>query len=169
MDLIIRKGTIDDTDAFIRLLEEVRQGMDNKEWFYLDPPDFVRSMMKEGSMQLWVAMDGERMAGAFDILSPGLDPSNYGWDLAFSEDELLRVVHMDTAAVHPEYRGHGLQKQLMQEAEKAASAMESRILLTTVHPENCFSLNNILQQGYDIARQLPKYGSVRYILRKDLP
>lgn len=169
MDIIIRKGTAYDTENFIRLLEEVWQGMGNKEWFYLDPPDFVRNMMEEGTMQLWVAMDGERMAGAFDILIPGLDPSNYGLDLNFTEEQLLRVVHMDTAAVHPDYRGLGLQKRLMREAEKAAAAMGRRILLTTVHPENCYSLNNILQQGYDIVRKLPKYGSVRYILRKELP
>lgn len=169
MELTIRKGTIADTEAYICLLNEVREGMAHKKWFYLDPPDFVRKMMENGSMQLWVAMDRERLVGAFEILTPGLSPDNYGRDLDFTEEQLLRVIHMDTAAVHPDYRGNGLQKRLMQEAEKAAAEMGERILLTTVHPENCFSLNNILQQGYTIVKELPKYGSARYILRKDLP
>lgn len=169
MKLNIRKGTIQDTENLIRLLQEVRQGMVHKEWFYLDEPEGVRQAMRDGTMQLWVAADGERLAGIFDILTPGLASYNYGYDLNFSREELLRVVHMDTAAVHPDYRGLGLQRILMQEAEKYAAGMGARILLTTVHPDNRFSLNNILQQGYAIAKQVPKYGSVRCILRKDLP
>ena len=126
-------------------------------------------MMADGTMQLWVAEDGDRLAGIFDILIPGLADYNYGYDLAFTEAQLLRVVHMDTAAVHPDYRGLRLQRILMQEAERYAAEIGERILLTTVHPENSYSLNNILAQGYTIEKRLPKYGSERYILRKDLP
>lgn len=169
MEFTIRKGTIEDTEALICLLQEVRQGMVCKEWLYLDAPEDVRKMMEDGIMQLWVAVDGTRLAGIFDILIPGLAEYNYGYDLALTQEELLRVIHMDTAAVHPDYRGHGLQKTLMQEAEKYAAGMGNRILLTTVHPDNRFSLNNILQQGYSIEKRLPKYGSERYILRKDIP
>jgi len=169
MELTIRKGTIEDTEALITLLQQVRQGMERKDWLYLDDPDDVRQAMADGTMQLWVAADGDRLAGIFDILTPGLASYNYGYDLGFTEEQLLRVVHMDTAAVHPDYRGLGLQKTLMQKAENYAAGIGRRILLTTVHPENRFSLSNILQQGYAIEARLPMYGSERYILRKDLP
>jgi len=169
MEVIIRKGTVEDTEDLICLLKEVRQGMVNPDWLYLDAPEEVRRTMADGTMQLWVATDGERLAGIFTILIPGLSEENYGYDLGFSEEELLRVVHMDTAAVHPDYRGLGLQKQLMQAAEKYVAEIGERILLTTVHPDNGYSLRNILQQGYTLEKQLPKYGSVRCILRKDLP
>lgn len=169
MELTIRKGKTEDAEKLIYFLKEVRRGMENQEWLYLDTPEEVHRAMADGTMQLWFAMDGERIAGIFDILIPGLAEYNYGYDLGLAQDELLRVIHMDTAAVHPVYRGRGLQKRLMQEAEKYASEIGGRILLTTVHPDNCYSLNNILQQGYTIEKQLPKYGSVRCILRKDLP
>ena len=168
MDILIRKGNIEDTEAFIQLLLEVREGMVQKEWFYLDPPDFVRNAMTKGTMRLWVAMDGERMAGAFNLLLPGLEDYNYGYDLGFSQDALLQVVNMDTAAVHPEYRGLKLQQRLLSEAEKEIATWGKRILLCTIHPENRYSLNNALQLGYTIQKVLNKYGSVRCLLRKDI-
>lgn len=168
MGIQIRKGNLNDTESFISLLDEVKETMEHKEWFYLDPQDYVREMMKNGVMQLWVAVDGDRLAAAFDIIIPGFEECNYGFDLGFTEEELLRVINMDTAAVHPDYRGLGLQKRLMQEAETEIAGAGRRILLCTVHPENRFSLQNVLNQGYTIQKRLEKYGSVRYILRKDI-
>lgn len=75
---------------------------------------------------------------------------------------------MDSAAVYPEYRGQGLQKRLLEEAEKEIRRAGKRILLCTVHPDNPYSLQNVLKQGYTIQKRAEKYGSVRYILRKDI-
>ena len=168
MALTIRKGTASDTEQFIQLLDTVRESMEYKEWFYLDPHDFVREAMKNGKMELWVAMDGDRMAAAFDILRPGLDAYNYGYDLNFTQEQLLRVINMDSAAVLPEYRGLGLQRKLIAMGEEQLRREGEHILLCTVHPDNRFSLDNVLKQGYQIQRKLDKYGSVRYLLRKDL-
>ena len=168
MAIEIRRGTAEDTEGFIRLLEEVRQNMDHKEWFYLDPPEVVREMMEDGTMELWVAMDGEKMAAAFDLLHPGLEEYNYGYDLGFDGQQLMQVINMDSAAVHPDYRGQGLQRRLLQTAEEALLGKGERYLLCTIHPENCFSLNNALKQGYEIQKTLPKYGTVRHILCKKI-
>lgn len=167
-EIIIRRGTPADTEAFIRLLADVRQGMTHKEWFYLDPPEDVRELMKSGVMTLWVAMDGEKLAGAFDSLTPGLEDYNYGYQLGFSQEELQKVINMDTAAVHPDYRGQHLQRRLLQAAEAALSGSGEKHLLCTIHPDNIYSLQNALAQGYTIQKTLPLYGSVRHILRKDI-
>ena len=52
--------------------------------------------------------------------------------------------------------------------EQELSGKGRRILLSTVHPENKYSLNNMLKQGYVIQKQVEKYGSRRYVLRKDV-
>ncbi len=164
----IRKGTLADTEPFIHFLQEVKDTMAQKEWFYLDPPDYVREMMSQGRIDLWVAMDGDRIAAIFNTILPGLDSCNYGYDLALSEEELLRVINMDNAAVHPDYQGQGLQRRMMEIAEEELRLRGNRILLCTIHPDNSYSLNNALKRGFTIQKKLSKYGSVRYILRKDI-
>ena len=163
----IRKGTEEDLEGFIALLDAVKRNMDHDEWFYLDPPDALRKMMQDGIMEFWVALDGEKMAGAFDVLHPEQKSLNYGYAIGLSEDELPLVVNMDSAAVHPAYRGQGLQRRLMQIAEEdLLSRKEKRILLCTVHPDNRFSLRNVLSQGYRVVKSIPIYGSVRHVLCK---
>ena len=169
MDIKIRKGEMRDTEAYLRFLHEVKAAMNHSDWFFLDPDDEVYAMMREGAMELWLAEDGRKIVGAFCIVVPGLKTFNLGYDLDFGEEQLMRVVHMDTAAVRPDYRGLKLQNRLMAEAERELLRRGGRILLCTVHPENQYSIQNVLKQGYTIVKKLGKYGSVRYILRKDLP
>ena len=168
MKLTFRKGTVADAEAYIRFLSEVKKDMDEQSWFYLDPPELVQSMLVDGIMELWIAMDGERIAAAFDILHPGLEPYNYGYDLDLVPEELLRVIHMDTAAVHKDYRGMGLQREMVRTVEGLLSGQGKKILLCTVHPENKYSLNNMIQQGYEIRKRVEKYGSERLILQKNI-
>lgn len=168
MNLIFRKGTTADTETFIRFLDEVRNDMPQKDWFYLDPQETVRAMMSEGTMELWLAKDGDRIVAAFDILYPGLDSCNYGYDLNLPEEELQQVIHMDSSAVHRDYRGLGLQQKMVHTAEEELSGRGRRILLCTVHPHNIYSLNNMLKQGYQVQKCVQKYNSERLILRKDI-
>ena len=139
--------------------------MEEDDWFFLDPDEEVREMMARDAVGIWLAEDGGRIAAAFCIVDPGMEEFNIGYDLGFSEEELKRVVHMDTAAVHPDYRGRGLQNRMMAHAEQE---LGGRILLCTIHPDNCYSLNNVLKLGYTIEKKTERYDSVRYILRKDL-
>ena len=168
MELTFRRGTLADVERFVQFLNDVKAGMEHKVWFYLDPPEEVWRMMTDGSMELWVAMDGERMAAAFTILHPGRAFCNYGYDLGLPDEELLQVVHMDTSAVHADYRGMGLQRKMVGIAEEKLSGQGRRILLCTVHPENRYSLKNMCQQGYEIQKCVAKYGSERFVLRKDI-
>ena len=76
--LEIRKGTEKDIPELIDLLDYVRNSMEQKEWLFLDPPETIRERMADGSMTLWIAMDGKKIVGAFDALNPGLEAYNYG-------------------------------------------------------------------------------------------
>ena len=165
MDIQIRKIGIDEVDKYLEFLHEVKAMMEQDEWFFLDPDEEVYEMMERDAMGIWLAEDGARIAAVFCVVYPGLRPFNLGYDLEFSEPELERVVHMDTAAVHPDYRGLGLQHRMMLHAERE---LGGKILMCTIHPDNRYSLNNVLKLGYSIEKKTERYDSVRYILRKDL-
>ncbi len=168
MEIQIVKGTLDDLEDFIAFLWEIREGMGNPDWFYVDPPQVLREQMDSGVMEMWLAKDGDRIAGVFDLLIPGLCSYNYGYELGFSKENLLKVVNMDSAAVHPDYRGLGIQRKLLQAAENWLDREKGRILLCTIHPDNRYSLNNALKEGYTVVKQGAFYGSVRCLLRKDI-
>lgn len=165
MDVQIRKIGKDEVHKYLEFLHEIKAMMEQDDWFFLDPDDEVYEMMELGAMDIWLAEDGDRVAAVFCVVYPGMQKFNLGYDLELSEEDLMRVVHMDTAAVHPDYRGLGLQYRMMLHAEQE---LMGKILLCTIHPDNKYSLNNVLKQGYNIEKKTEKYGSIRYILRKDL-
>ena len=164
LEIQIRKGDLSELEAFIRLTHDVQDAMAQTEWFAIDPDEETREMAHTGDLRFWVAEAEGRMAGVFSIIRPGLQNFNLGYELELTEEELERVIHMDTAAVHPDFRGHGLQRRLISAVEPE---LQGKILLCTIHPDNIFSLQNMQKLGYHIEKKVARYGSIRYILRKD--
>ena len=165
MNIQIREIGMAEVHKYLEFLHEVKALMEQEEWFFLDPDEEVYDMMEQDAMGIWLAEDGERIAAVFCVVYPGMQNFNLGYELDFSEEDLNRVVHMDTAAVHPDYRGQGLQYRMMLHAEQE---LRGRILLCTIHPDNKYSLNNVLKQGYTLNYTTEKYGSIRHVLRKDI-
>ena len=54
----------------------------------------------------------------------------------------------DAVFVHPAHRGQGLQRALIQEAQKAAKKDGAASMWCTVSPQNPFSYNNFLKMGF---------------------
>ncbi len=74
----------------------------------------------------------------------------------------------DSAVVHPDWRGNGLQRKLL---EAALPLVRPGIvgIGATVSPENQYSLNNALACGFVIADRREMYGGYdRYLLKKML-
>lgn len=169
MNFVIEKAVYADYRLFADIIQSVWKGMDHKDWFMADNADYTSHMLSTGKGTGYKAIhtDTKQVAGVFMTTIPGLDESNLGYDIGFSESELLETAHMDSVAVLPEYRGHGLQYRLMQEGEKDLKERGFHYLLCTIHPQNRYSRNNALKQGYEFVLQKRKYdGNIRDILMK---
>lgn len=171
MDFIIEKASPADYQLFADLIQSVWDSMEQKDWFMADNADYTYHTLSAGQGTGYKAVHKEsgRIAGVFMVATPGLDESNLGYDVGLSREQLLETALMDSVAILPEYRGHGLQYRLMQTAEKELKDQGFHYLLCTVHPQNRYSRDNVLKQGYEFVCQKKKYnGNIRDILMKHI-
>lgn len=169
MEFRIQRAVQAQHQEITELVQKVWDGLAEKEWFVADGPDYTFRTLTEGKGLGYMALEADTgiLAGVFLVTFPGTDPENLGYDAGLAEEELSFAAHMDSAAILPEYRGNGLQYRLMQQAEKDLKAMGFQYLLCTVHPQNRFSRNNVLRQGYQVVATKEKYGGyIRDILMK---
>ena len=167
MDFLIRKAGWDDVPGIMRVMETARDTVPRREWFVADEEPFVREHIEENGFVLAAQAENGEIAGFFLIHIPGLTEKNLGRSLGLPAEELPAVAHMDSAAVLPAYRGNGLQARLLREAERRLAGGPYSIWMSTVHPDNCYSLANMLAQGYRVAATMKKYGGLdRHILIK---
>lgn len=160
-----------DIHSYIKLIRTIWQDMPEKTWFTMDDEDVITERLLNHTAWIYTAKETvtDSLAGIFMVTFPALSEENLGRDLGFPDTDLLRTAHMDTAVILPAYRGHHLQQKLMEAAERDLTQAEFKHLLCTIHPDNCFSLQNAAAQGYRIARSTTKYNNLpRYILHKAL-
>ena len=171
MQFVIRRSANDDIDSMIRLILDVHRQLSPKEWFVVDEEAYTRKLLETGESWGYVAIDTENsaLAGLFIANFPGMADHNLGRDINLPEELLPTIVHMDTAVVSPEYRGHHLQRRLMDYAEKELKAAGYLRLMCTVHPDNRFSLGSAIALNYRIIATKEKYGGyLRHVLLKEI-
>ena len=72
----------------------------------------------------------------------------------------IKAANQKLFLVREGYRGQGLQRKLIREIEKIAVARGYNLLCTTCAPNNTFSINNFLKEGYVYAKTEEKYGGL---------
>lgn len=174
------KAAPEDADALFGIMDTVDKGMEHPEWFVSDDLDYIKAHIgspvwqpsDQGFIIKAVAHEGERseIAGMFMVAFPGITEKNLGHHIQLGREELLKVAHMDSVAILPKYRGHGLQYDLICKAEEVIRRETNyRILMATVHPENVYSLHNVQKLEYDVVAEAVKYGGYyRYVLLKEI-
>ena len=178
--ICIRRALNTDVEGIVQVMEEAVRTMERPEWFVSDDEAFIREHIDRKGFTLIAEkqsfQSGEegkeyplnRIGGFLIVKFPGLSEKNLGHTLHMPEENLLRVAHMDSAAVLPSWRGQGLQGKLIDAAERELIGGPYTLLMATVHPENRFSLENFLRRGYTVKATVRRYGGLlRYVLLKD--
>lgn len=169
----IEKADLCHLTEIMGIIRESHQGMEQKDWFAADEEGFIRDILTEDGFIIgaWEEKTGE-MAGYFSVVFPD-SKDNMGKYAGLSEEELSHVVYLDSAAVKKTYRGNGLQSKMLEAAEKELTEIQKskgaacQYRMCTVHPENRYSLENMMQNGYKILARTELYGGLdRYILGK---
>ncbi len=162
----LRCCTPEEAPALFALQNEVHAGMLHPEQFVTDDLASIEKDIREGiAVGVW---QGERLGGYAVIHFCGRNPHNYAAFLGVPEDQWEHWANGNSAVVHPDWRGNGLQQKMMR---YAMSKMPPEIthIGATISPENQYSLNNALAMGFKVMMRREMYGGYdRYILAKEL-
>ena len=113
--------------------------------------------------------EGERLVAYAVLGLPNLGGYNLGEDMRLPARELARVAHLAGAAVHPDWRGRGLQRRLTAERLALAERFGRAHVISTVSPFNHFSWRNLVAHGLLVRWLASKYGGhLRYVLHREL-
>lgn len=138
------------------------------EIFFLHDEKYLREIFRHERSVIGVTTQEGLIA--FSIIRiPGLVDDNLGNDLNLPEVELTKVAHLQAAAVHPAYRGNGLQRKMVAAHLHVIEELGYEHVCCTVSPKNPISLANYLSFGLLIEALRPKMqGWWRYILHKNI-
>lgn len=170
-----------DIPAIMSIIKTAMELLPNPDWFVDDTEEFFTSHIEKNGFTLKAIPKNDttatsekaaartKTAAFFTIRFPKHDEDNLGRSLNLTQDELLKVAHMETAVVHPDYRGNHLEQRLMAEAVKILQDTPYRYLMGTVHPDNTASVKSFINNGFSIVKTVPKYGGrLRHIMLKKL-
>ena len=166
LPVTLRQCTREEAEAVYRLQNEVRAMMPNPELFMPDTLENIQSYLEHDlCLGAW---DGERLGAYFILRYCGHSEHNYAAFMGIPEAEWEYWANADSAIVHADFRGNGLQRLML---GAALPLFPGRIthIGATVSPENQYSLNNALASGFAIVSRREMYGGYdRYLLKKDL-
>lgn len=165
----LRVATEKDVDQIINVMERAKaETQTPPEWFVADDRTYMETHADKTNGFIIVAETIDRQVVAFFAVDfPGEREDNLGYDSMLDEKGRMRVAHMDTTAVLPEYRGNRLMTKMMHRVEEELIGTPYRHFLCTVHPDNHYSLDVVRSQGYQVVATREKYGGFpRHILYK---
>ena len=125
---------------------------DDAEEGLTEAENVVRTQI-EGHGFVYLAECDGRIVGCQSVHIPDEGEENLGREADLPEKELSRTAHMQPAAVLPEYRGYGIQRMMLMEAEKELKRRGYHYAAAAIPVKDAFSMENYLQLGYLISAE----------------
>lgn len=158
-----------DLPKVLALQEVVYEALPDKDILQpLSEEEFL--VMLKGDGLLIGAFVGEKLIAFRGVVAPKINEEHLGYDIGLvKESDLKRVLYQEISNVHPDYRGHGLQKTLAKVIMRQIDMNQYDYLAATVMPYNIASLKDKFAQGFYIVSLKYTYGGkLRYVFALDL-
>lgn len=151
-----------DLENYILCREEVKKHMEHPEWL----GDFSKQELIDllnTTAKLWLYFKEEEIVCSMMVLKAiQKDIDKFG--VTVSPEEAIDYGPM---FVSPKYQGHGLQLQMLKELESFAKQKKIKFAITTVHPENQYSIKNIEKNGFKkVGKKILKRGERNIYLKR---
>ena len=155
-EITIRKAHMSDAETVYQIMVDAQKHIWDKNAYSIGDMEYVVYHIRDNGFTL-VAEDGENIVGFLMVDIPGLGEDNLGYDLDFTEQQLMDTAIMESAAVLPEYQGRGIMGAMFKQAVEMTER-EYTYLLGTVHPDNTPSRRNFEKLGFHCLLIKEKYG-----------
>ena len=146
-------------DILMNFQKEIIDNMSNKEWFVpLTEEEFLTPI--NGKDNAYFFKFNDEIIGLLVLTCDIPD--------VLEEYQLPNKNYMliDSIMVKDEYRGYGLQRQMLRFAYERALKLGMDGLVATIHPDNKYSLDNFIKEEYELLHVLTIHGGTRNIMIK---
>ena len=181
----LRLATMEDAYEIWSVMDTCYQALEQKEYFICDDLGYVKEILQGQGFGVVACQSSGQIVGNLLVKYPGITAENLGYDVFrkddisfhpsslplpfLTENNLNRVLHMDSASVLPSHRGHRLEGQMIAFAETLVDTSQYYYSFATVAPDNTASLKSLERNGYQVMVTKEKYaGLIRCVMMKKL-
>ena len=153
----IRSLTLDDLEAVLDLQEITINGLKDRSVLRKNSPDILAQALTERNIALGVFDESNLIAAGIAV-----DPVPPETDLRINLKKFTvdKAMDLKLIIVKEEYRGKGLQRELIRLLEDEALSRGFTHFCTSVSPDNPHSFDNFLAMGYEFDHQEELYGGL---------
>lgn len=152
----------------VELQRAIYQGLSDKEIYKLTSAERLKELLA-GEDLVMGAFSKDGLIAYHIICFPAGIEENLGADIDLPLDDLKMVSHLKAVAVHPDYRGCGLQRKMAGLHLEVVRDRGYCHVCSTVSPKNFASIKNFFESRFVIRGLKVKYGGLlRYIMYKNI-
>ena len=140
----------------------VKKNMKYPDWLGDFTIEKMQLMLKSGT-KIYVYSLDKPICSMMLIPSTEKDIKKFNLNLDYKE-----VVDYGPMFVNPKYIGNNLQFQMLKKLNKLSLKKRYKYVVTTVHPKNNYSINNLLKSGFVLIGTRKFNRGVRNIYLKEL-
>lgn len=150
-----------DLDEYIKTREIVKEHMEHPEWLGDFTYEDLKNMLSKDS-KIWMYYYGNIVVCSM-MMIPATKKDLQKFELDLNH---LDVVDYGPMFVNPKYVGNGLQYQMLVELDKYCMNLGYKYAAVTIHPDNIFSINNLLKDNFECINQKKFTRGIRNIYLK---
>lgn len=148
-------------NEYIKYREKVKENMEHPEWLGDFTIDQLNTMLNNNS-KIWMYFNNnDFVCSMMMIPATKKDLEKFGLNIDFS-----KVVDYGPLFVNCEYIGNGLQYQMLCELDSYCISLGYKYAIGTIHPDNFYSINNLLKDGFQLVGQKEFKRGIRNIYLK---
>lgn len=148
----IRFITKDRFEDVTNLYNKVSESMQNKNWLKHRDSIYLSSLLDKGGFIVGCYVDETLVASAF-CEQPSGDYLDNLYEIGLCEDEINDTYVSGYVMVDPLYRGNSLHRILLETRIDESINRGKKNILTVVAVDNIFSLNTVLNLGFEVKLQ----------------